>query len=51
VHELIEVRTDIVDGVWTALASNPGTRPSLDQTCEFVLTSIKASFSSLSCEW
>lgn len=36
---------------WTALAANAGTRPSLDQTCGFALTSIKASFASLSCEW
>jgi len=36
---------------WTSLASNPGTRPSLGQTCELALTSTKASFASLSCNW
>ena len=36
---------------WTSLASNPGTRPSLGQTCELALTSTKASFASLSCTW
>jgi hypothetical protein len=36
---------------WTELAANPGTRPSLDQSCGFALRSAKATAQALSCEW
>jgi len=36
---------------WTALAANPGTRPSLGQSCGFALKSAKATMQALSCEW
>jgi len=49
--EALELSLKQTRASWTALAANPGTRSSLDQTCELALTSIKASFSSLSCEW
>lgn len=36
---------------WVALAANPGTRPSLDQSCGFALKSARVSLQKLSCEW
>jgi hypothetical protein len=47
----LELNLKRTNASWAALATNPGTRPSLDQTCDLALTSIKASFQSLSCEW
>jgi hypothetical protein len=36
---------------WLALAKNPGTRPSLDQTCGLALQAMRAQLQTLSCEW
>ena len=47
----LELNLQRTNASWAAMASNPGTRPSLDQTCELALNSVKASFQSLSCEW
>ena len=56
-HAPVEKRKALQDNLtrtqasWTSLAGNPGTRPSLDQTCGFALKSIKANLQSLSCNW
>jgi hypothetical protein len=50
-REALEANLTRTQATWTALAANPGTRPSLGQACGLALSSIKANLQALSCEW